>query len=269
VCGALPIDALDVRLILRVLEPIWQDKPETAKRLRGRLETVIDWATTRGYRLRDNPARWKGHLENLLPKREKLRAVKHHPALPYREIAGFVADLRQHDDAGARVLELVILTGARSNEVLQAPWREFDRPNRLWTIPAERMKKGEREHRVPLSDAAMAILDKQDAVGTNDYLFPGCYGAKHVGQNLLLQTLRRLGRTDLKAHSFRSTFRDWVAEQTNFPNEVAEMALSHAVGNRVEAAYRCGDLFDRRRQLMAAWASYISGAEVLSFLGVR
>ena len=173
-------------------------------------------------------------------------------------IAEFVADLRQHDDAGARALELVILTAARTNEVVQARWREFDRKDRLWTIPAERMK-GKREHKVPLSDAAMAILAKQDAIRSNDFVFPGSYGAKHVGANLLGQALKRLGHGDLTMHGFRSTFTDWAAETTEFLWEVREMALAHKIRNEVEADYRRGDLFDKRRQLIAAWASYISG----------
>jgi len=205
--GPLPVEKIDTTLVMRAVEPIWQDKPPSAMRLRGRIETILDWATPRGYRRGDNPARWKAHIENLLPKRETLRAVKHHAALPYREITQFVAALRQHDDAGARALGLVILTGARTNEVLQAPWREFEPlQNRLWTIPAERMKEGKREQKVPLSEAAMAILEKQAAIRTNDYVFPGSYGAKHVGQNLLLQVLARLDRSDLTAHGFRTTF---------------------------------------------------------------
>ena len=158
-------------------------------RVRGRVETVLDWANARGYRDSDNPARWKGHLANLLPKRDKLRAVKHHPALPYRDIARLVAELRQHDDVGARALELAILTAARSKEVLQAPWSEFELQQRLWTIPAERMK-GKREHKVPSSDAALAVLKKQAALRSNDHVFPGAYGAKHAGTNLRVSVVQ-------------------------------------------------------------------------------
>ena len=225
---------------------------------------MLDWARSRGFRDSENPARWKGHLENVLPKRDQLRAVRHHPALPYRGIAGFIAELRQLDDAGARALELAILCVSRSGEVLKASWSEFDLDNRLWVIPAERMKGG-KEQRVPLSGAAMAILEKQAAVRTNDFVFAGSSGAKHVGTNMLSQTLRRIGRGDLTAHGFRSTFSDWCAEVTEFSPEAREMALAHTVGNKVEEAYRRGDLFAKRRALADAWARYCEGAEVVSF----
>lgn len=253
---------------MRVLEPIWHQKPETAKRVRGRVELVLDWAKTRGYRDGDNPARWKGHIQNLLPKREKLSAVKHHPALPYREVAELIAELRQHDSAGARALELLILTAARTSEVLAARWSEFEPLEaRLWTIPAARMKGG-KEHRVPLSDAAMAILERQQATRSNDYVFPGTSGAQHAGPNTLSQTLQRLGRSDVTTHGFRSTFSDWCAGH-GFPADVKEMALAHTRG-AVEGAYTRTPIVARRRALAEAWARYCAGgAEVVELAEVR
>jgi integrase len=264
VFGAVPVDMIDTGLIALVVEPLWGDKPDTGSRVRGRVEAILDWAKAR-YCDGENPARWKGHLDNLLPPRRKVRAVVHHPALPYREISAVISELRRYDDTGIRALELLILTATRSGEVLQARWDEFDLAQKLWIVPAARMKSA-REHRVPLSDRAIAILDKQLAVRTNDYVFAGSYGAAHVGSNLLLQTLRRLGHAEVTPHGFRSTFADWGAEQTTFPSEVREMALAHKVSNAVEVAYRRGDLFDKRRQLADAWTRYCAtDGAVVSF----
>lgn len=258
--GGLAVAAVDTGLVLKALEPIWQAKPETASRVRGRIEAILDWASARDYRAGDNPARWKGHLQNLLPKPAKVRRVEHHAALPYDEIAAFFAELRGEAGSAARALEFAILTAARTGEVLGATWSEISLADRLWTIPAARMK-GDREHRVPLSATALSVLNciiGYDMIGKGDSscVFPGGVAGKPLSNMALLLLLRRMGRGDLTAHGFRSTFRDWAAERTNFPREVAEMALAHAIGDKVEAAYRRGDLFDKRRQLMDAWARF-------------
>jgi integrase len=221
--------------------------------VRGRIESVLDWATARGYRTGENPARWRGHLENLLPKKTKVRAVEHHAALPYPEIADFIAALREQAGVAARALEFAILTAARTGEVIGAQWDEINVADRLWTIPAARMKAG-KEHRVPLSGAALAILETMPRSG--DYMFAGARAGRPLSNMALLMTLRRMGHGELTAHGFRSTFSDWCAERTAFPAEVREMALAHAVGDKVEAAYRRGDLFDKRRQLADAWAKF-------------
>jgi integrase len=235
--GALPVQAVDVGLVLRALEPIWTTKPETAGRVRGRIESVLDWATARGYRQGENPARWRGHLENLLPSRSKVRRVEHHAALPYPEIGTFTAELRRQDGVAARALDFAILTAARTGEVIGARWAEVDTANRLWTIPAERMKGG-REHRVPLNDAALAIVEQMASIRCGEFLFPGANANRPLSNMAFLMLLRRMDRGDLTAHGFRSTFRDWAAER------------------KVEAAYRRGDLFQKRRQLSDAWAKF-------------
>jgi integrase len=251
---------------MRALEPIWTVKPETAGRVRGRIEAILDWAAARGYRAGENPARWRGHLDKLLPARSKVRRVEHHAALPYIEIGEFMAELRQQEGVVARALEFVILTAARTGEAIGARWSELNLTDRLWTVPAERMKAG-REHRVPLSDRALAIVESMASIRSSDYVFPGGKAGRPLSNMALLMLLRRLGRDDLTSHGFRSTFRDWAAESTAFPAEVAEMALAHAVGDRVEAAYRRGHLLQKRRQLAEAWASFCEtkaglGAEV-------
>jgi integrase len=255
VFGSLSVQAIDVGLVMKAIEPIWTVKPETASRVRGRIESVLDWATARGYRVGENPARWRGHLENLLPKKSKVRRVEHHAALPYAEIGGFMAGLRQQEGIAARALEFAILTAARSGEVLGARWDEINLAERLWTIPTERMKAG-REHRVPLSDASVAVVERMAALRQGDFVFPGAKARRPISDSAMRTVLGRIGREDLTVHGFRSAFRDWCAEATNFPSEVAEMALAHAVGDKVEAAYRRGDLFEKRRQLAAAWAQY-------------
>jgi integrase len=257
VFGSLPVQSIDVGLVMKALEPIWQVKPETASRVRGRIESVLDWATARGYRSGENPARWRGHLENLLPKKSKVRRVKHHAALPYVDLAAFIATLRRQKGAAARALEFAILTAARTEEVLGAPWPEIDLEARLWTIPAERMK-ADKEHRVPLSGAAIAVLEGMQEIRSGDFVFPGARARRPLSNMAFLMLLRRMGRGDLTAHGFRSTFSDWCSECTSFPAEVREMALAHAVGDKVEAAYRRGDLFQKRRQLMDAWARFCS-----------
>ena len=255
--GGLPVQAVDVGLILKAVEPIWATKPETASRVRGRIESILDWATARGYREGENPARWRGHLENLLPRRSKVRRVEHHAALPYAEVAGFMTRLRQQEGIAARALEFAILTAARTGEVIGAKWSEINVAERLWTVPGERMKAG-KEHRVPLADAAMVVIEQMKAIRSSDYVFSGARRGRPLSNMAFLMLLRRMGRADLTAHGFRSSFRDWAAERTNSPAEVAEMALAHAVSDKVEAAYRRGDLFEKRRQLAAVWAKFCS-----------
>jgi integrase len=260
VFGELPAQAIDTGLVLRAIEPIWTTKPETASRVRGRIESVIGWAATKGYRKPgENPARWKGHLENLLPAKSKVRRVEHHAALPYAEIAAFMAELRRQEGVGARGLEFAILTAARTGEVIGARWDEINLAERLWVIPAARTKAG-KEHRVPLSDPAMAIVEAMAALRQGDFIFPGGKARRPLNNRALLMTLRRMGRDDLTAHGFRSSFSDWCAERTAYPSEVREMALAHAVGDKVEAAYRRGDLFEKRRDLADAWAAYCAGS---------
>jgi integrase len=253
--GKLPVSEVDVGLVMKALRPIWTTKPETATRVRGRIESILDWATAHGYRTGENPARWKGHLDNLLPKRSKVAKVKHHAALPYSEIGGFMSDLRAMEGVSPRALEFAILTATRSGETLSARWSEIDMENALWVIPADRMK-AEREHRVPLSKRALEILENIPREKDNDFVFIGNRGKGGLSSMALLMTLRRMKRGDLTAHGFRSTFKDWAAEQTAYPNEVSEMALAHVVGDKVEAAYRRGDLFEKRRRIMADWAAY-------------
>jgi integrase len=256
--GALPVQTVDVGLVMKAIEPIWRVKPETAGRVRGRIESVLDWATARGYRQGENPARWRGHLENLLPKKSKVRRVEHHAALPYGEIAVFITELREQEGVAARALEFAILTAATTGEVIGAGWDEIDFAERLWTVAADRMKAG-KEHCVPLSDAALAIVEEMQKVRhACDFVFPGGKSRRPLSNMALAMTLRRMGRGELTVHGFRSSFRDWAAERTGFPAEVAEMALAHTVSDKVEAAYRRGDLFQKRRQMLDAWARFCS-----------
>jgi integrase len=255
VFGSLPVQAVDLTLVMRALEPIWKTKPETASRLRGRIEAVLDWAKVRGYRNGENPARWRGHLDKLLPARAKIQKVEHHPALPYAEIGGFMEMLRGQESIGAGTLEFLILTAARTGEIIGAQWDEIDLSEKVWVIPEARMKAG-REHRVPLSKGAIAVVAQMKELRESDFVFPGGKKGKPLSNMAMLAVLKRMGRNDLTAHGFRSTFRDWAAERTNFPREVVEMALAHTIENKVEAAYRRGDLFQKRRQLMDAWARF-------------
>jgi integrase len=252
IIGNLPVQTIDVALVLKAIEPIWTEKPETASRVRSRIEAVLDWAAARGYRTGDNPARWKGHLENLLPKRSKVRKVEHLTALPYSAIGTFMAELRGQDGTASRALEFSILTASRRAEVVGARWDEIDLKERLWTVPAARMKAN-RQHRVPLTDAVIAILDGMPR--KSDYVFAGKNGTKPIGQVSLWRALQAI-RPNVTAHGFRSTFRDWAAERTNFPREVAELALAHSVGSEVERAYQRGDMFAKRAQIMDAWARF-------------
>ena len=264
--GELPVSAIDTGLIVQVLDPIWREKPETATRVRGRIEAVLDAATVRGFRQGPNPAQWKGNLAHILPARAKVRRVQHHAAISFDNMPEFLAALRGRGGMAAQALEFAIFTAARTGEVLGARWGEIDLAAKVWTVPAERMKAG-REHRVPLSDAALAVLEnvrplalmRDDGPDRAAPVFPGPRRALPMSNMVLLMLLRRMGRTDLTAHGFRSTFSDWAAERTAHPREVVEMALAHAVENKVEAAYRRGDLFEKRRKLMVAWAGFCDG----------
>ena len=237
------------------IEPIWTTKTETASRIRGRIESILDWATARKYREGENPARWKGHLDNLLPMRSKVQKIKHHAALPYSDIGSFMVSLRQHDAVSANGLEFLILTAARTGEVIGATWSEIDFDSAIWIVSGERMKNG-KEHRVPLSSTAIKVLRKMEKVAESKFVFPGGKRNRPLSNMAFLQLLKRMGRGDLTAHGFRSTFRDWVAERTNYPNEVAEMALAHTVTDKVEAAYRRGDMFDKRVNLIEDWCGF-------------
>jgi integrase len=262
VIGGLSVQAIDTALVLKVLEPIWTTKPETAGRVRGRIESILDWAKARGYRAGENPARWRGHLDKLLPGRSKVRRVEHHAALPYAELPGFLVSLREQEGIAARALEFAILTAARTGEVIGARWSEMDLVGKNWTLPAARMKAG-REHRVPLSDRALAILREMQPhrQAEDAFVFPGGKNRRPLSNMAFLMLLRRMGRGDVTVHGFRSSFRDWAAERTKFPAEVAEMALAHTVSDKTVAAYNRSDLYERRRRLMAAWTTFCSVRE--------
>jgi integrase len=255
VIGELPVASVDTALVTKILEPLWSGKPETASRLRGRIETVLNWAKVRGFRDGENPARWRGHLDNLLPAKGKVRAVKHHAALPYEQIGAFMHQLKKRDGIAGRALEFAILTAARTGEIIGARWSEIDRAGKVWNIPASRMKAG-REHRVPLSASALEILDQIGQGEVGAFVFSGGRPDCPLSNMAMLSVLSRMGRDDVTVHGFRSTFRDWAAERTNFSNEVAEAALAHVIGDKTEAAYRRGDLFEKRRRLMTAWATF-------------
>jgi integrase len=259
VFGALPVDAIDTGLVLKVLEPIWATKPETASRLRGRIEAILDWAAVRGFRRGDNPARWRGHLDKLLPAQSRLHVVRHHAALPFTELPTFFQQLRRQQGIAARALAFTILTAARTGETIGAAWDEIDRRHQIWTVPSNRLKvtKNGRPHRVPLSALALDVAGTRPAGAIEDpFVFSGSRTDRPLSNMALLAVLRRMGRCDLTVHGFRSTFRDWAAERTETANEVVEMALGHAIADKVEAAYRRGDLLDKRRRLMDLWAAY-------------
>jgi integrase len=270
VFGRLAVADVSTDLVLRVLEPIWPTKTETASRLRGRIESVLDWAKSKGYRTGDNPAAWKGHLDTVLAQPSKVKEVKHHPALPFAQMGDFLKALRQRPGIAAKAVEFGILTAARSGEVRGAQWAEFDLEAKTWTVPAERMKM-KREHRVPLSDSAVAIVESMAKLKQGDLVFPAARAKAPMSDMTLTAVLRRMERTDITVHGFRSTFRDWAAECTDYPNHVVEMALAHAIGGAVEAAYRRGDLFEKRRDLMQAWADYFEQqvASVIPMKGAK
>jgi integrase len=253
IVGRLPVGAIDTALVLKALEPIWHVKTETASRVRGRIEAVLDFASVRGYRTGENPAAWEGNLAHVLPSRSTFARVKHHPALPYTDVPHFLTQLREREGIAARALEFTILTAARSGEAIGAQWPEVDLKAKLWVVPAERMK-ARKEHRVPLSDRAIAILRSLPRVG--NFVFPGPRLDAPIGNTAMSRLLKNTGFASITVHGFRSSFRDWAEECTGYSSHVVEMALAHAISGAVEKAYRRGDLLEQRRKLMSAWAAY-------------
>ncbi len=272
VIGTKLVDAISTEDIHKILSSIWMTKTETAKRVQGRIENILDFAAAHKYRDSLNPTRWHGHLDKLLPKPTKVKTVTHHPAMPYTEVPAFMAELSENGSVSAHALRLLILTTTRTSEVLQVQWTEFNTDEGIWIIPAERMK-ARREHRVPLSNSAIAVLEALPRIEGNPYLFPGARHGRPLSNMALLQLMRGMGygvsgsRGNYVPHGFRSSFRDWSGEVSSFPRDVAEMALAHSIENKVEAAYRRGDLFVKRRKLMQAWADYLgklkAGAEII------
>jgi integrase len=256
-----PISDVSTEDVLHVLTPIWQSKSETASRIRGRVERVLDFATVKGWRSGENPARWRGHLKNALPARQKL-ARGHHAAMPYAKVPAYVTRLQFAAAMAARGLEFLILTASRSGEVLGAKWPEFDLEEAVWTVPAERMKAG-KEHRVPLSPRAVAIVKDLRDAKVNDYVFPGEKKDRPLSGMAFAMLMRRMKVGQYTAHGFRSAFRDWAGDETSYPRELAEAALAHRVGDATEQAYRRSDALGRRRKLMVAWADYCLGAKKL------
>jgi integrase len=256
--GQFPVQAIDTPLVVKVLQPIWQTKSETASRVRGRIESILDWATVMNYRAGENPARWRGHLDKILPAKTRVQRIKHHPALPYAEVADFIKQLDLQGGAAVQALKLLILTAARTSEIIGARRSEFDLLKKTWTIPPERMK-AERAHRVPLAPAALQIVQSLLKVTESDWLLPGVKEGTTLSNMAMLELLKRMGRSDITVHGFRSSFRDWAAECTEYQSEVAEAALAHIVGDKVEAAYRRGELFDKRKAMMEDWACFCTG----------
>jgi integrase len=258
VIGAMPVAAVDVGAVMKILEPLWQSRPETASRVRGRIESILDFAKVGGQRDGENPARWRGHLDHLLPNRSKVRAVKHFAALPWREIGAFMAKLREQSSVAARCLEFTLLTATRSGESRGARWSEIDWEGSTWAIPAARMKAG-REHRIPLSEPAMAVLRHMASIRADlrleALIFPGGRTGQTLSDVSMTRAIRVTGASST-VHGLRSSFRDWAGESTNFPREVCEAALAHTVGSAVKAAYRRGDALEKRRRLMEAWAAF-------------
>ncbi len=261
VIGSKPVETIQTEDVLKVLKPIWQSKTETAKRVQGRLENILDFAAAHKWRDPVNPARWRGHLDKILPRPTKVTRVEHHPAMPHTEVPAFMAELAGNNSISSVALRFLILTACRTGEVLGAQWSEIDLEAAVWTVPADRMK-AKREHRVPLSEAALAALRALPRIEGNPYLFPGARHGRPLSNMALLQMMRGLGygvggdRGDYVVHGFRSSFRDWSGEVSTFPRDVAEMALAHVIENKVEAAYRRGDLFDKRRAMMQEWSNW-------------
>jgi integrase len=254
-----PVNEVTTDDIVAVLKPIWTDKPETAARFRGRLERVLDAAKAKGHRDGENPARWKGHLDHLLPRQQKVDRG-HHAAMPYDRVPAFVTRLKLIEGMGAKALQFTILTAARTTEATNAVWSEFDLDAKIWTIPADRMKAG-KEHRVPLSESALAIVKELHAARTSEYVFPGRKKDSPIS-NMTMDKVMRGEAPEFTVHGFRSSFRDWCAEETLTPREVAEAALAHAVGDATERAYRRGDALEKRRKLMDAWAAFIASTNI-------
>lgn len=267
--GALQVAKIETADVIAALTPIWADKPETANRVRQRIEAVIDYASALGIRSGDNPARWRGHLDHLLPKPKKVRAVRHHPALPHADIADFMGELSKRNGVAARTLAFTILSAARSGETRNMSWGEIDLDTRIWTIPAGRMKAG-KEHRVPLTHAAIDLLGPRNDDAALVFGSETKSG-KPISDMSMTAVLRRMGRDGITVHGFRSTFRDWAGETTGFPREVIEAALAHGIKDKAEAAYARSDLFDKRRKLMDAWASFSTAqshdGKVIAFPG--
>jgi integrase len=258
--GELSVGEIDTGHITKILEPVWTTKPETASRVRGRIESVLDYARVHQWREGENPARWKGHLENVLPKKSKVRAVEHHAALPWKEIGAFMSRLQEEAGTAALALQFTILTAARTGEVIGARWNEIDLDEATWIVSAENMKAG-KEHRVPLSLPALAILaqmKEEHGSAPEAFIFPG-RGGKMTSNMSMAMLLRRMKREDLTVHGFRSSFRDWAAEATTYRGDIAEAALAHAIDSKVEAAYRRGDLFEKRAAMMKDWAEHCDG----------
>jgi integrase len=253
VIGRLPVATIDTALIMKTLSPVWEKAPESGSRIRGRVESILDWATVSGFRQGDNPARWSGHLEHLLAAPRKLRPIEHLAAMAYQQVPAFVAKLRELDTTAARALELAILVAGRRGEILGARWSEIDMEAKVWVVPGTRMKSG-REHRVPMPPRCMTILREMRAKSDGELVFPGRDG--ELARSTFSWLLRTLGHGDVVQHGFRSAFRDFCGEHTNFPREIAEAALAHRTGNAVELAYRRQDALAKRRRLMEAWASY-------------
>jgi integrase len=264
---AKPVDKIETADVLAVLQPIWQAKPETASRLRGRIERILNAAKAKGYRSGENPAAWRGHLENLLPKPSRL-SRGHHAAMRYHDVPAFVAKLRKREAVAGLALEFAILTAARSGEILGALWSEIDIDAKVWTIPAERMKAA-REHRVPLSEPALAILREVSEAKVSDYVFPGQRSGGPLSVMALEMVLRRMGIEGATVHGFRSTFRDWAGNETHFPRELAEHALAHVIGDKAEQAYRRSDALARRRELMDSWARHCEGESADNVLAFK
>ena len=262
VFGDKEVDKITTEDVLSALKPIWKIKTETAKRVQGRIENILDFAAAHNYRDPLNPARWRGHLDKLLPRPSRVKKVTHHPAMPYTQVPDFMMELSQSDSFSAMALTFLILTATRTNEVLQARWREIDLEAREWTIPASRMKSGQ-QHRVPLSKQAVAVLKSVPRIVGNPYIFPGSRDRKPLSNMALLKQMRDMGyganckRGPYVPHGFRSSFRDWTGEVSTFPRDVAEMALAHVIENKVEAAYRRGDLFKKRKKMMQDWADFV------------
>ncbi|QIG96593.1 tyrosine-type recombinase/integrase [Bradyrhizobium sp. 6(2017)] len=251
--GKLPVSKIDNALVIKAIKPIWETKTETASRVRGRIEAILDFAKTCGYRTGENPAAWDGNLANVLPARNTIAKVKHHAALPLAEVSGFMAQLATREGIATRALEFTILNASRTGEVIGSRWSEIDLDAKVWIIPAERMK-AKKEHRVPLTGPCLELLKALPREG--NFVFLGARKGVPISNMAMAEVLKRMGRSDITVHGFRSTFRDWAAERTSYPNHVVEMALAHVVGNKVEAAYRRGDLFAKRARLMADWAKY-------------
>ncbi len=259
--GHLAVSAIDTETVRAIIEPIWETKPETAGRLRGRIEAVLDFAKVRGQRDGENPARWRGHLDQVLPARSKVAKVRHHAALDWRQAPGFFADLSNQNGFAADALRFTILTAARTGEVLGATWDEVDAENAVWTIPAGRMK-AEKEHRVVLNAPALAILERmREVTSGKGFIFPGHKAEKSLSDMSMLAVFKRMKRTDLTTHGFRSTFKDWASESTAFPVDAVELALAHTVGSKVEQAYRRRDMLEKRRDLARAWGDFLTGSE--------